>query len=275
LRSRTIISVLVILGVVALLNLPPLLSRRVKAGASDNLSPFQNVAAFVLNRLRPAGKDGAGRTLELKRETLLEEVATLREQERRFGELQRENDRLRKLLGFRREQPHRLVVGEVVSRGDTSGWWQTLRINRGANDGVKPNMAVISIDGLVGRTTAVSRHTTDVLLMTDPNSKIACKETRTGALGIVVGAGVSVGGASRVDMLLAPEPARMDFVSKDAALERGDVVVTSGLGGVYPEGLPVGRVAKTEMDKSRLYQRATIMPAARLEDLRYVFVVIE
>lgn len=274
-RSRTIISVLIILGVLALLNLPPWLSRRVKAGASDNLSPFQNVIAFVVSRLRPSGGEGAGRGLSMGREALLEEVATLREQLRQSQDLQRENDRLRRMLGFRRDQPHRLVLGEVVSRGDTTGWWQTVRINRGADDGVAPNMAVISIDGLVGRTTAVSRHTADVLLMADPNSKIACKESRTGALGIVVGVGVTVRGAHRLDMLLAPEPCRMDFVSKDVVLERGDMVVTSGLGGVYPEGLPVGHVAETELDKSRLFQRATIVPAARLEDLRYVFVVME
>jgi rod shape-determining protein MreC len=273
LRSRTVVAVIVILGVVALLNLPPILARRIKAGAADNLSPFQSAAAFLQHHLRRAPKPGTDGALD--RTSLLEEIASLRAAVRRGEALQAENARLRSLLGFQRAQPMRLVLGEVIARGDTTGWWRTVRINRGSADGVQPNRAVMNLDGVVGRTTAVSRHTADVLLLTDPNSRIACKAPRTGALGIVVGAGVKPGGAECLDILLAPEPCRMEYVSKNAALDPDDVVVTSGLGGVYPEGLPVGRIADAELDKSRLFQRATVIPAARLGALRYLFVVAE
>jgi rod shape-determining protein MreC len=274
-RSRSVLTVIVILGVVVLLNLPPALSRRVKAGAADNLSPFQSAVAFLQHRVRRAPESGEAGMAALNRAALLEEIASLREAVRRGDGLREENARLRRLLGFQRAQSHRLVLGEVIARGDTTGWWQTVRINRGTRDGVQPNRAVMSLDGLVGRTTAVSRYTADVLLLTDLNSRIACKAPRTGAMGIVVGAGVKPGGAERMEILLAPEPCRMEYVSKDAALDHGDVVVTSGLGGVYPEGLPVGRIAETELDKSRLFQRATVVPAARLDALRYLFVVVE
>ena len=74
-------------------------------------------------------------------------------------------------------------------------------------------------------------------------------------------------------MLFAVQPCRMDYIEKDAPLVVGEKVITSGLGGVYPKGLAVGRVVGSELDRSGLYQRAKIAPAADLRDLKYVFVV--
>ena len=76
-------------------------------------------------------------------------------------------------------------------------------------------------------------------------------------------------------MLYAPSPCRMDYISREDEIWGHDEVVTSGLGGVFPEGLLVGYVKKVDIDPSGLYQRADVIPAAELGKLRYVFVVLQ
>ena len=80
-------------------------------------------------------------------------------------------------------------------------------------------------------------------------------------------------GDKGMEMFCAMRPCRMDYVEKDRKILQGDEVVTSGLGGVFPEGLLLGHVVKADMDPSGLYQLADVMPAAEMEELKYVFVV--
>ena len=136
-------------------------------------------------------------------------------------------------------------------------------------------MAVITPEGLVGKTVAVSRQTARVLLMTDPTCKVAAKFPRNGVFGIVRGGGVSLAGRSMLEILCAPDPCRMDFIAKDMDIRRGDEVVSSGLGGVFPAGLTVGYIRSSSMDRSGLYQHADIAPAADLGAVNRVFVVAD
>jgi rod shape-determining protein MreC len=232
--------------------------------------------SFLVNRTLRIGtylKEAARASGE--REKMLTEMAGLREEVRRLTTLERDNAELRSLLGFKDAHRYKLVICELVSRGDTSGWWQTLTVNKGSEDGIAPDMAVITAKGLVGRTTEVSRHATTVLLITDPTCRVSCKFSRTGAFGITRGGGVSVGGDAKMARFYSTRPCRMDYISKEQKIFENDEAVTSGLGGVYPEGLPVGTVVKTDVDPSGLYQRADIVPAADLDALRYVFVVLK
>ena len=146
-------------------------------------------------------------------------------------------------------------------------------MDKGSDNGIMADMAVITPKGLIGRTTEVSRHTATVLLISDPTCRVSCKLARTGAFGIMRGGGVSVGGEPELVLFCTPRSLRMDYISKDQKIFESDKVITSGLGGVYPEGLPIGIVARMDMDPSGLYQRAEIVPDADLSDLRYVFVV--
>jgi rod shape-determining protein MreC len=150
-----------------------------------------------------------------------------------------------------------------------------VKLNRGSDDGIRPDMPVITGDGLIGRTEEVSRHTCDVLLVTDPGSRVACRLSRTGAFGVVRGTGALFDARKKLQVVRAVEPCRMDYIPKDRSLFRGDEVVTSGLGGVFPEGLLVGHVADVALDSSGVCQTATVVPAARLGTLRYAFVVSE
>jgi rod shape-determining protein MreC len=163
----------------------------------------------------------------------------------------------------------------VTSRGDATGWWQKIRLNRGSSHGVAKDMAVISTSGLVGRTLSVSRFTSDVLLVTDPGSRVACKFAGTEAFGIVTGTGVAVDEQRALEMLYAVKPARMDYIPRDPSLIAGADIVTSGLGGVYPEGLLLGRVTAIVEQPHKLYRQADVVPSADMSSLRYVFVVLE
>ena len=273
-RSDRYLVWMVILGTVVLLNLPLPASMRVKSAASDNFATFQNGMSLAIHRLGEWGSLLADlKAKEDERTELLAKVAVLEDQVRHLEDQSRQNDTLREQLGFAKASDRKLVLCRVVFRGDTSGWWQTVRLNRGAKDGIRSDMAVITPDGLVGKTTSVSPRSCEVLLMTDPNCKVSCRVARTGAFGIVRGAGVSLGGKEYAEMLCAARPFRMEYVSKEEDVQGGDEIVTTGLGGVFPEGLRVGRVVRSRVDTSGLYQHADIMPAADMASLRHVFVV--
>ncbi|MBA4388687.1 MAG: rod shape-determining protein MreC [Verrucomicrobia bacterium] len=265
-----------LLVLVILLNLPVPASKRIKSGAHDAAAPFQNVMSLLVNDVREAFSYllRASKAGDEQRQ-MQEKIAALNLQVQSLRSLEIENNELREQVGFKKKQKHKLVMGEVVSRGDASGWWQTVTINRGTDEGVRLNMPVISVNGLIGRVKDLSKHTSDVLLITDPTSRVGAKFSRTGALGLIRGGGVSVSGTSRLEMLCAAEPCRMEFVSKEQKLFTGDEVVTSGLGGIYPEGLLIGKAAVIGMDASSLYQVVDVVPTAKLGSLRYIFVVVE
>ena len=272
-KGSRLLVFLVVLTLVVLLNLPAAVVFRVKAGVRDSVTPYENVLWYLLNRGLGSFAFFADGRRAMREKELVAEVARLRERVRQLQVAERDNAALRRMAGFARRRPNHLVLCEVVARGDATGWWQTLTLNRGGAEGVQVDQAVVTTNGLVGRVAAVARHRSTVLLVTDPSSKVACRLPRTGSFGIARGGGLTFSGRPNLEMLCAVEPLDMNYVPADAELEPGDLVVTSGLGGIYPEGLTVGRVVDTLMDASGLYQRADVRLAVHLAELRYVFVI--
>ncbi|MDI6774709.1 MAG: rod shape-determining protein MreC [Verrucomicrobiota bacterium] len=284
-RNKKLLIGLSAMVILVLLNLPLSVSLRIKCDAQDNVAPFQRFIRFLIekgrNTFRPLAD--ARKAIEEKQK-MLEDIANLTFQLRNLRVLEQENALLRKELAFKGRQKRALVMCEVISRGGTSGWWQTVRLDRGRRHGIGPDMAVITADGIIGRTggvapegeepsLAVGDLTCDVLLITDPNCKVACRFPRTGALGILRGMGVSAGGDAQLEILFGVQPCQLDYISRTREILPGDEIVTSGLGGVFPEGLLVGHVARVEMDRSGLYQRAEVAPGAHLEGIKHAFVV--
>jgi rod shape-determining protein MreC len=194
---------------------------------------------------------------------LSREVVRLLAQQRENKVLQRENEDLRRQLGFSARAAEDLVAGEVIARS-RDGWWSTLRINKGAADGLKPDQAVISMDGLVGKTVSVSDRTADILLLSDPTCRVSAQILRTGSFGLVAGRGPSWEGQV---------VCRMEFINKNVPIVPGDEVITSGLGGVFPKGLLIGYVDRVYTDRTGLYQYADLISQADLGVLHYVFAV--
>ena len=251
------------LAVVAMMNLPDSASLRVKGAVRDGISPIQAVLRGGVRELQDIVRyvRGVG-DMALENRALSEEIVYLRGEMRMARELERDNQMLRDLLGFVRRFPNRLISCEVIGR-DSTGWWQTARLDKGAAAGVAEERAVITPEGLIGRTVAVSDRTADVLLLSDPSCKVSVRLARSGTFGVVAGLGTKPG----------EQPAcRLDYVSKTADVKEGDEVVTSGLGGLFPKGLLVGNVVRVELDKAGLYQTAWIDSAADLGELEYGFV---
>lgn len=277
LADRKHLVYMVILLVVVLLNIPLPASFRIKSSAQNGVTPFQNVMSLIISRIEDMWGNlrNAGKVIGEKRE-MEALIAELRLKVRDLKENGRENDELKELLGFKKKAGYKLLLSEVVARGDASGWWQTITINKGSGDGVAPDMAVITVDGLVGHTSGVlSRHSCQIKLITDTTSRVACKMSRTGTLGIIKGKGVAATGNTELNMLASVNPCRAEYLNKEADIKEGDEVVSSGLGGVFPGGLVVGRVTKCETDPSGLYKNAEVMPCSDMNSLKYVFVVLK
>ena len=247
----------------AMMNLPDSASRRVKGVVRDGISPLQAVLRGGVRELREISRyvRGIG-DLALENRALSEEIVYLRGEMRMANELERDNQMLRDLLGFVQRFPNKLISCEVIGR-DSTGWWQTARLDKGTLAGVAEARAVITPEGLIGRTESVSDRTADVLLLSDPACKVSVRLSRTGVFGVAEGLGAKPG----------EQPVcRMDYILQTADVQEGDEVVTSGLGGLFPKGLLVGRVAKVEMHEAELYQTAWIDSAANLGELEYGFV---
>ncbi len=276
-RHATRVICVIFLAIIVLLNLPLTAIIRVRSGVHDNVAPFQNAVSVIMNKCRESMlvmKDSQGAMTEKKR--MQEQIVNLEYQIRELAALERDNEELRTQLEFKTKEKKQLVLCEVIMRGGMSGWWQSLTLNRGSGDGIRADMAVVTVDGLIGCTISVSKHTAEVLLITDPSCRVACRFVRTGAFGVMSGRGVSMNGnAMSYEMICEAKPNKIDYISKGQEVQEDDEVVTSGLGGVYPEGLPVGRVAKIVEHSSRLYYIAHILPAANMRTMNYVFVVMD
>ena len=160
------------LVVLAMLNLPDAASRRVKGAVRDGISPLQAGLRGGVRETRDVVRyvRGLG-DLALENRALTEEIVYLRGEMRMAEELARDNRLLRDQLGFMRRFPNKLISCEVIGR-DSTGWWQTVRLDKGAAAGVAEGRAVLTTEGLIGRTTAVSDRTADVLLLSGRRSAL-------------------------------------------------------------------------------------------------------
>jgi rod shape-determining protein MreC len=266
-RDRSIV-LWVVLGAVLLvvLNLPASVSGRAKAMLREGIAPLQGALSGFSRWVGESVRSvrGIGGLLR-ENQQMSAELVRLRNEVRDLQALSQDNAELREQLQFTAQTKRRLTPCEVIAR-DITGWWETIRLSKGVSDGVSMDMAVITSDGLIGRTVDVSARTCDVLLISDPGCKVSARIVRTGAFGVVEGSGPAKSGQAAC---------QMGFINKNVPVLPGDEVVTSGLGGVFPKGLLIGYVDKIYKDETGLFQRADILPKADLGILTYVFVVAE
>jgi rod shape-determining protein MreC len=191
--------------------------------------------------------------------TLRAENEELRVQAMQVGETRQENARLRRLLVLRARLPLATLAGEVIGR-EAGGWVRSLTVNRGRGDGIAQQTPVIVPDGLVGRVVQVHHGAAVVQLLNDPASTVGAVVQRTRTAGLVEG---DAGGT-----------VRFKFMARDGAnVAPGDLVVTSGLGALFPKGLPVGRVTKVEDKGSALFHFAVLAPAVDFSRVEEVLLV--
>ncbi len=194
---------------------------------------------------------------------MAEELGRLRGQLARDEEMRLENERLKSLLSVRhRASGVPMLHAQIIAMASTP-LFRSVRIDRGSNDGVIVGSAVVNADGVVGRVAAVTMQWSDVMLLVDANSSTDVLVQRTRARARVRG----FGGDRQLGI-------QVEYLSRTADVQPGDVLVTSGVGEVFPKGLRVGKVMATETRAFGLYQNATIEPAVDVGKLEDVLVVI-
>lgn len=194
---------------------------------------------------------------------LSEEVARLREEKARLIGVLQENVRLREMVELQTRHPEFELVPAVVTARDISPYFRVIKIKI-RNDGrLQPRMPVIAAGGVVGQVHRVYGEFADVVVLSDPRSRIDAISQRNRTQGIVQGLGHERDYFARVAYLLQKDEVR-----------EGDVMVTSGMGGIFPKELIIGTVSKITTSERGLFQEAWVEPAVDFSRLEEVFVIV-
>jgi rod shape-determining protein MreC len=199
-------------------------------------SPFINVSSQVSAAVRGVWTN----YIELhgareENSRLQDTIRQLSLQQKQMEEMREENDRLRQLLAVTQLSPLTTLGARVVAR-TPDFLSNVLYIDRGQKDGIRVNSPVMSGLGIVGRIVLVSNQDSQVQLITNPDASAGVMLERTRLPGVLRGSGNSL--------------LEMNYISNTEQVETGDLVVTSGLDGVYPKGLPVGKVVESHKGNS-------------------------
>lgn len=262
-RANLIALGIFILLLGGLLLVGPLGTQKIQSSFLGLLSPFLTTGSNLEKRIT-AIRQGLKTLdqLEIENKELALHNKELRAVNLMLRELEQENNRLRKALEYRDRASFRLVPARIIAR-DASTWWNTLKIDRGFEDGIDVDMPVITEDGLVGKTVTVTKNASTVLLISDEMCRVSVNIEGSRDQGIVSGERNSQTGTPVVGMR---------FLPKLAGLQPGQKVYSSGVGGVYPSGLFIGAVGEFKVRELDSY--ASIIPAVDLTTLEDVFVVI-
>src|SRR5213075_3459848 len=235
-------------------------TRKLQAGFYKVMSPFLTSGSGIKKQLTSVSS-GLQTLEELERDnaSLKVENRSLKATNQALRDVEHEVNRLRRALAYRERSVFRLVPAEIVTR-DASTWWRTVTINRGKNDHIESDMPVVTDEGLVGKTTTVGENISIVLLLSDENCRVAANVEGSKEQGIVSGERVTGTAAPLLDL---------NFLTKQANLQSGTKVYTSGVGGVFPSGLLLGTVQSYRVRE--LDGQAKLAPAVDLAHLEDVF----
>ena len=230
------------------------------------LSPFQRVVSWVGDKFVniTSGVYDVVYVYE-QNKMLREEVAQLREQNTQAIEFTAENERLRKILDYKRATTQfDLLAARVIGR-ESATWSESIIINRGTMDGVADNMTVVTPNGLVGHITEAGLNSAKVQLILDPRSAVGTlvQRPQSRVTGILTGD------------ISNPTMPKMTNIPKTADVVDGDVIVTSGFGGIYPKGIVVGLVTELVNEPGGLLKYAVVETAVDFQRLEDVAVIIE
>lgn len=227
----------------------------------DFFAPVHNVGARINGYFTDIWSDYVN-LVDVRRENrqLRESVKSLNSRVLESREAVLENERLKRLLDLKSTIKIPSVAATVIGE-DSSPWFKTLVINRGAVDGLEEGMPVVAAAGVVGQLVKVAAGSSRVLLLTDHASSIAAVIQRSRARGVVKGKG---GGFCSLEFSLREEDVKV-----------GDTVITSGIGGLYPKGLPIGEVTMVKKGEYGIFQVVDVRPVVNISKLEEVLVLVQ
>ncbi len=225
---------------------------QVRQAVAVVLHPVQRAAALPGALLAAVGDHFASkRALTVENEALKQRLAETGAKAQGAATVAQENERLRSLLGIRARAEGGGIAVEVLYTG-RDAFQQKLIVDKGRDAGVVAGAAVVDADGIVGQVTRTYPFVAEVTLLTDKDHVIPVKLERNGVRAVMAGAG-----AGR-----APE---LRFMSPTADVRVGDLLVTSGLDGTYPQGLAVARIASVERDTGQMFARIAVAPVGGVD----------
>lgn len=200
-----------------------------------------------------------------------EELRKTREQIQKFeslsdelGEIKRENKTLREMLNVKERIQHKSVSAQIISK-DPDNWFRTIIIDKGSSDGIKENMPVVAYHNgekaVVGKVVEVRGSVSRIQPLISSDLKIGVKLQESRLPGLLMG--LSANSSLCI----------MEYVSRAGLIKFGDIVITSGQGGIFPPGLIVGKAIKSSVSESSSYQRVVVQPIIDFNLLEYVFVI--
>lgn len=254
-RQSTGLRPVIVLCVISIL----LLTFYIREGESGPIHGVRSVVTTITSPVRYAGSVVASpfnalgnvfSNLTASQETLSDLKAQNEEltaQVAELSEAQETASRLESLLGLQSTYNLESTAARIIGES-SDAWSRTVTIDKGSSDGFAINMPVCNSAGVIGQIIEVSANTSTVRLITDENSGVSAMVQSTRAQGILQG---------QPDGTL-----RLEYVTTDADVREGDIIVTSGIGGVYPKGLPLGTVSTVVREENATYYTITVTPAS-------------
>ncbi len=223
-----------------------------RVGAADMAAPVLNVVSTPLQKAAIFVRDVTGlAAIQAENARLMEENIKLREWYQTALLLEAENKSLRELMNVKLEAPHTYITARILS-DSANTFAKSLLVSAGNADGVRKGQAVIAADGLIGRVVEAGQRTARVLLITDMNSRVPVLVEGSRQHAIFAGKNEHTG--------------TLVHLPPESKISKGARVVTSGVGGVFPVGLPIGVVSSVE-------DKILIEPFANFNRLMHVRIV--
>jgi rod shape-determining protein MreC len=198
-------------------------------------------------------------------EALKKENSELQSKALQYDSLKNENEKLRAMLNFKNQRSEYSYIGCDIIGKSGGGLLDQFIINRGSKDGIGKNMVVITAEGLVGQITTVGSNWSILQTLANENLAVSGEVGSTSENG-----GIVKGYKDGNNDLLA----KLYYLPLDSNIKKGDAILTSGLGGLYPKGIAIGSVTGVEEDKGKVMKNAIIKPYVDLNKLEQVLVVV-
>ncbi|MGI6240559.1 MAG: rod shape-determining protein MreC [Candidatus Omnitrophota bacterium] len=188
-----------------------------------------------------------------------EQILDLQTRLLRYEEMDKENQRLRKLLDFSQALPYKTVGARVIGE-DNTPWKRVVILDKGSNRGIRKDMVLVAPEGLLGRVLEVGPYTSRAIFLPDPQCRVSALTANGRVQGVISGTGSEI--------------LQMKYLPIDSEITIGEEIITSGIESLFPKGIQIGTVVSLEKDPDGLHLRAQVRPAASFSKIEELLCLI-